>query len=312
MNFTSDIKKEIITKGVKKEGIKSALSALVRTSGDVGLSDGVPAFYFVSETENVAEFFMTAFEEKFSVPLFVSHATRDKMSGRDKLVIECPEGSAKIAATDLGLIKRTGELHEGIPPRLIATQEGAIGYVQGAFLGGGSCTVPSEGGKSGYHLEFVFSTKKIAHHFCRILEELELVGKLASRKESYVVYIKSKELISDFLSVIGTENCLKKFSALVEKRDRANNDNRALNCIAGNADKTAQAAVKQIVAIEKLRVWSGFSDLLEDLQKTAQARIENPTLSLQELAEKLRVSKSCLNHRMRKLLQIANTLNTKE
>ncbi len=312
MNFTSDVKREIIANGIEKEGAKSALSALVRTSGNVGLRGGVPTFYFVSETENVAEFFMSAFEEKFAVAPFVSHASRDKMSGRAKLVIECPEGEAERVAKELGLAKRTGDLHESIPPRLISTQEGAIAYIQGAFLGGGSCTVPFESGKNGYHLEFVFQTKKIAQQFCRILEELELVGKLAARKESYVVYIKSKELISDFLSVIGAGNCLKKFSALVEKRDKANNDNRAFNCMVGNVGKTAEAAVHQTMAIQRLLSWSGFSALSEDLRKTALARMENPTLSLQELANTLCVSKSCLNHRMRKLLRIESEIKTKE
>ncbi len=309
MNFTSDIKKELISGGLDKKGYKAAISAFLRTSGDVGLKDGAPIFYFVSETENVAEFFMSAFFESFGVELFVSHATRDRLRGRDKLVIECPDEIAAVAAKELGVLKKTGEIREGILPSLIAAQESQIAYIKGAFLGGGSCTLPSEGAKTGYHLEFVFPTKKIAQDFCLLLAEFELVAKVAERKESYVVYIKSKELISDFLSIVGAENNLKKFSLLVEKRDRANNDNRVVNCMTGNTDKTARAAAKQVLAIEKLRAWSGFQDLSEELRVLANERIQNPTLSLQELAEKLSISKSCLNHRMRKLLQIAEKLN---
>lgn len=308
MNFTSDIKKELIISGMDKTGYKAAISAFLRTSGDVGFKDGAPSFYFVSETENVAEFFMSAFFESFGVELFVSHATKDRLRGRDKLVIECPDAVAAFAAKELGLLKKTGEIREGLLPSLIATQESQIAYIKGAFLGGGSCTLPYEGAKTGYHLEFVFSTKKIAQDFCLLLADFELVAKVAERKESYVVYIKSKELISDFLSIVGAENNLKKFSLLVEKRDRANNDNRAINCITGNTDKTVRAAAKQVLAIEKLKAWSGFQDLSEELKALANERIQNPTLSLQELAERLSVSKSCLNHRMRKLLQIAENL----
>ena len=123
------------------------------------------------------------------------------------------------------------------------------------------------------------------------------------------MYVKSKELISDFLAIIGVENCLKKFSSLVEKRDKANNDNRARNCIAGNADKAAIAAVKQVVAIEKLKNSSGFGELSSELKVLAKARIENPSMSLQELADKLGISKSCLNHRMRKLMELASELD---
>jgi DNA-binding protein WhiA len=123
------------------------------------------------------------------------------------------------------------------------------------------------------------------------------------------VYIKSKELISDFLSIIGVENCLRKFSSLVEKRDKANNDNRTKNCMAGNADKAAIAAVKQVVAIGKLKNSSGFSELSSELKVLAKARLDNPSMSLQELADKLGVSKSCLNHRMRKLMELAGELD---
>ncbi len=309
MNFTSDIKKEIITRGVPVEGRKGAISAFLRTSGNVGLRGGVPAFYFVSETENVAEFFMATFFETFGIELFVSHATMDKMSGRDKLVIECPSADSQLVAKDLGLLKKTGELREGIAVSLLSTEEKRIAYICGAFLGGGSCTVPTEGGKTGYHLEFVFTNKKIAKDFCRLLSELELIAKLAERKETYVAYIKSKELISDFLSIIGAENCLKKFSTLVEKRDKANNANRARNCFAGNADKAAIASVKQVVAIERLKKSAGFSELSPELKTLAKARLENPQLSLQELANSLGVSKSCLNHRMRKLMELAGELD---
>ncbi len=309
MNFTSDIKKEIIARGASKEGRKSAISAFLRTSGDVCVYEGAPVFYFVSETENVAEFFMTAFFEEFGTELFISHATKDKMSGRARLVIQCPSDISLQAANGLGLLKKSGELREGISSALISKEERKIAYIKGAFLGGGSCTLPAESGKTGYHLEVVFPNKKIAKDFCKLLLEMELLAKLTERKESYIVYMKSKELISDFLSVIGAEGCLRKLASLVEKRDKANNDNRARNCIAGNADKTAIAAVKQVVAIERLKAQGGVSDLSVELRVLAKARVENPMLSLQELADKLGVSKSCLNHRMRKLLSLAGDLD---
>lgn len=314
MNFTSDIKKEIIARGRvpgrRGEGErKAAISAFLRTSGDIGLREGAPVFYFVSETENVAEFFMSLFFETFGVELYVSHATMDKMSGRDKLVLQCPKDQSAEIAKALGLIKRTGDIREGISATLLSTDEKKISYIRGAFLGSGSCTIPTENGKTGYHLEFVFTSRTIAREFCGLLAEFELLAKLTERKESSVVYMKSKELISDFLAIIGANTSLKKFSAIVEKRDKANNDNRARNCMAGNADKAAIASVKQVVGIEKLKNSSGFSDLSTELKALAKARLNNPTMSLQELANKLGVSKSCLNHRMRKLMELAEELD---
>lgn len=315
MNFTSDIKKEIISQGLKGEdrvGIeKSALSAFIRTSGFLGETDGAPNFFIVSETENVAEFFMTKFYELFDAELSITHASMDRMSGRDKLLLQCPLSETERVMKELKLLKKTGGIRKGISNAFLSSDERKTAFIQGAFLGGGSCTLPSEDGKTGYHLEIVFSDRETAKDFCNLLAELELLARYVERKETYVVYIKSKEIISDFLSVIGVPHALKKFSNLVEKRDKANHSNRAQNCMAGNADKTAIASVKQVIAIEKLQNWSGYDDLAEDLKNLATLRKENPSMSLQELADHLKLSKSCINHRMRKLMELARKCEEK-
>lgn len=311
MSFTSDVKKEIISRGIGGKGAlaekKAGISAFVRTSGTMGIKDGEPTFFIVSETENVAEFFMALFSETFGTELSIINATMDRMSHRDKLLLQCPRPYSSDILKEIRLLNRSGEgFREGISSTLVATEECQIAYIKGAFLGGGSCTLPGEKAKTGYHLEIVFSDKKTARDFCDLLSEFELLVKLIERKETHVVYIKSKEMISDFLSIIGAEHCLKKFSALVEKRDEANRNNRAQNCMAGNADKAAMAAVKQVLAIKMLKEKGAYEDLSEDLKELAELRITQPSMSLQELADYLKVSKSCLNHRMRKLLELAN------
>lgn len=307
MNFTSDVKKEIIARGISgRAAEKAALSAFVRTSGQLFSFDRGRGFSIVTETENVAEFFTALFGSAFGTELSVAHASMDKMSGRDKLILECPTEKSEEILKELGLLKRGGSgFSSGISGRLIADAAGASAYIKGAFLGGGSCILPGkEGGKTGYHLEFVFPLKKTAEDFCGVLERENLLAKVVERAGAAVVYIKSKETISDFLASIGAENALRKFSALVERRDESNNSNRAANCFSGNADKTATAAVKQVMAIEKLTEKSEES-LSGDLKTLAEARLKNPTLSLQELANLLGVSKSCLNHRMRKIEELA-------
>lgn len=315
MNFTSDIKKEII--GVRRASAdlaekKASISAFVKTSGTIGIKDGTPTFFLVSETENVAEYFMAAFSKVFGVELSITRATWDRMSGRDKLLLQCPAAKTEYILRELALLQETGEPLEGISEECTETDGEKIAYVQGAFLGGGSCTIPTEEGKSGYHLEFVFSDEKTAWDFCELLSSFELLARTARRKETWVAYIKSKEQISDFLAVIGATKSLKKFSAVMEKRDSANQKNRAQNCMAGNADKTAIAAVKQVVALRKLQESGRLADLSEELQALARARMDNPAKSLQELAEDLKVSKSCLNHRMRRLLTIAGETEEKK
>ena len=132
------------------------------------------------------------------------------------------------------------------------------------------------------------------------------------RKENFVVYIKSKEAISDFLSVVSAEHALKKFTAFLDRRDESNRSNRAANCYAGNTDKTMQAAVKQVMAIELLKKSKKLDELSDDLKELAHARIKQPSMSLKELAETLKISKSCLNHRMRKLMSVAEKFTKEE
>jgi F-type H+-transporting ATPase subunit b len=122
----NNIKKEIISHsglfGKKMEGErKAAIAAFLRTSGDIGLTaDGAPVFYFVSETENVAEYFMSLFYETFATELYISYATMDKMSGRDKLVLQCPTEHALAVAQALGVLKRSGGIKEEISASLFS------------------------------------------------------------------------------------------------------------------------------------------------------------------------------------------------
>ena len=321
MNFTSEIKKEIITKiqkrklkqGADKKMRKNALlSAYLRAGAEFGVKDGVPTFFIVTETELVAEFFISAFTENFLVePVVV--ATKDRLSGRDKLILQCPLAQSKHILGELGLLTRDeSDIRQGIASRFKKTEELQIEYIKGAFLSSGSCMIPSETGKNGYHLEFVFSDKKTADDFCNVLWSMDLLAKIIKRKESYVVYIKNKEILSDFLSVIGVSGCLKKFSKVVEMRDESNQNNRAANCYSGNVEKTVQASVKQVLAIEKLKNSAIFEDLSEELKSLARFRLENPAMSLQELADSLKVSKSCLSHRMRRLTELATRLDDTE
>lgn len=312
MSFSSDVKKEIITqsKGKAKDVSveKSMVSAFVRTSGTLGVQGGVPTFFLVSETENVIEYFLSVFYRLFSVELTVSGANMNKMSGRDKLVFQCPLQHAEKITAALGLLKRDKtQFKEGIASSLVKTDAQKIAYIKGAFLGGGSCVLPV-GKNAGYHLEIVFNERKTAKDFCLLLAEFEVIAKVIERKETFVVYIKSKELISDFLSVLGTNHSLEKLVAFLEKRDEANNDNRAKNCFSGNADKSAIAAVKQVVAIQKIYEKTHYKHLSEELTALAKARLKNPSMTMQELANHLDISKSCLNHRLRKLMQIAEEL----
>ena len=313
MNFTLEVKKEIINRSLAKkrtleEAIaakKAALSAFIRTSGQLGFYEGLPNFFITTETERVAEFFTSLFYDVFGFELSVS-AHHNKLSGRDKLLLTCPAAECKRVLKDLGLLRDKGDGFKAwIPSALVRSDESKAAYIRGAFLGSGSCILPSEENGKGYHLEIVFGEEGIADEFCGLLEDFELFGKRAERKDTFIVYIKSKEMISDFLSVIGVEKALESFTELLEIRDEANQHNRATNCYMGNLEKTLQAASKQVRALKILQEKEEFSELSPELQALANARLRSPMMTLQELADELKISKSCLSHRMRKLMSVA-------
>lgn len=311
MNFTLEIKKELIHSGFwkDKQAKLAGLSAFIRTCGEMGIQQDTPTFFIVSQTERVAEFVMETFSKAFNCDLSVAHAAQDRLSGKDKLVIACPLAYGEQVLSALALYNKTSKtFKEGVANSLIKNEKSKLAYIRGAFLAGGSCMLPNEHG-GGYHLEIVFRDRHTARDFCKLLAEEELLARFVMRKDDAVVYIKSKELISDFLAVIGANNALDKFTVFVEKRDEANNDNRAQNCISGNADKTAIAAVKQVVAIQKLEKYGGFTDLNVQLKQLAKTRLKHPEKSLQELADTLGESKSCINHRMRKLMELAEEID---
>lgn len=144
--------------------------------------------------------------------------------------------------SELGLAEFDGEgvnLKMEIDPYLVENACCRRAYIRGAFLGSGSCTLPKEDESgSGYHLEIVFFGEALADNFCDLLAQFDVLAKCVQRKNSYVVYLKSKDSISDFLQLCGAENCLEKLDGLAERREMRNNINRVANCMQKNYDKS--------------------------------------------------------------------------
>lgn len=175
--------------------------------------------------------------------------------------------------------------------------------VRGAFLGGGSLNNPD----NKYHLEILFSTKQNAQYIMKILQEFEIQCKTLNRKNSFSIYIKEAEEISKFLALIGANKAVLNFEEIRVVRDTRNNLNRLINCETANLNKTINAALVQINAIEYLKKIKVFDDLPENLKEVAQVRVKNPDISLVELGQNLKkpLGKSGVNHRLKKICEIA-------
>lgn len=292
LNFTREIKRDLPVPPKSDKEAASALAGLLATGGSVNDSHTV---VFVSENERVAEYFMRL-AERFGAHPEVLEAVFDPKREQDKLTLSCTGEGAECIKKAIS----------AVDPAQMQGQEAAF-FSRGAFLGGGSCTLPRGGAKTGYHLEFVFQKATDAEIFVRVLETMDILAKLVLRGERSVVYLKSREMISDFLSLIGAASAIKKLNEVSATREENNRRNRVENCTAGNADRAAIASVVQVHAFSQLEA-KGILDALPDpLRDTARARVNYPELSLAELAEKLRITKSGLSHRLRKLMKIYET-----
>lgn len=312
--FTEELKNEIIQTPIVGECCRIAfLSAFIRTSGSIISTDGNIGFEIVTENERTAEFITETFETVFHAPLTVSDARIDLLSGRDKLKFVCLGENTREILNRLGIIKRRNDgisLVFGIDEQIISKECCQAAYIKGAFLGGGSCTLPEEQtySRTGYHFEVVFSNRITANDYCELLCGFEVLAKSVTRKESAVVYIKSKEVISDLLHIMQADRCLKKLNRIVEHKDKSNNENRVSNCSVSNIDKAVTASVAQIKSIEIIAQTIGLKSLNRNLFEVAEARLADKNASMQELADRLQITKSCINHRMRKILDMASQL----
>lgn len=276
----------------KRDNVVAEIAAFLNTACSVAPHGEV---VFVSENERIAEYFLRL-TDALNVKMELGDAVCDPKRKRDKLTFYCAgEDASKLLSA---AFPKSAMTH-------FAEDRGrAVSYLRAAFLGGGSCTLPQGEAKTGYHLEFVFSTAQSAESFSDLLTSLDLLSKLVVRGEKHVVYCKSREIISDFLSTVNAKGALRRLEAVSSEREESNHFNRVSNCYAGNADKSAIASASQIVALRRMQADGLFATLPDALIETAQERMQNPADSLSELAGKLGISKSCLNHRLRKLMAL--------
>lgn len=177
-------------------------------------------------------------------------------------------------------------------------------FIRGAFLGGGSISAPQRG----YHLELVTSHYALCKDFSAILEYFGIKPKIINRKSNYVFYIKDSEQIGDFLAALGAHTQMMEFLNIKIEKEVRNVTNRRVNCENANAEKCAGAAVAQSYAIKVIDKNIGLENLPPQLEAVAIKRLNDPEATLSDLAREIGITKSGVNHRMRKIMQIAKEL----
>lgn len=183
-------------------------------------------------------------------------------------------------------------------------------FLRGTFLTGGSVTDPN----SGYHLEMMAGSREKAESLCRLIQSFQVEAKIVERKTNYIVYMKEGAAIVDFLNIIGAHKALMEFENVRILKEMRNSINRKVNCEAANIKKTVSAASRQVEDIQYIRDTIGFESLSENLAEMAKVRLAHPDVPLKELGGLLEtpLGKSGVNHRLRKLSEIAQNQREKD
>lgn len=180
-------------------------------------------------------------------------------------------------------------------------------FLRGAFLVCGNATDPNKG----YHLEFAAPYKNLGGDLNALLSEIEglNIGPAVIRRQGgYGVYLKDSGQIEDLLTFLGATSASMELMQVKMYKEAKNNINRKTNFETANMDKTYSASARQIAAIAAISDYQGLSSLPENLQELAALRLGEPELTLRELGERLGISRSGVNHRLQKLLEIGEKL----
>ena len=183
-------------------------------------------------------------------------------------------------------------------------------FIRGAFLAAGSMSDPEKS----YHFEIVCAAEAMAEQVKELLCSFETDAKIVQRKKVYVVYVKEGSQIVDILNIMEAHVSLMELENVRILKEMRNTVNRKVNCETANINKTVSAAVKQVEDITYLRDTIGFEKLSEGLEEIALARLSHPEASLKELGELLSppVGKSGVNHRLRKLSELAEKVRQEQ
>ena len=299
MSFSSNVKAELCKDSLSKkscavaEGYGVLLYCNTFSSTEIRI---------ITESRDFAARLPRLFKKAFGITFDQEPAAQDR--GKLQFAISSEDKIAKIFETLQMDLKASLTLHVNFG--MLEEEAECMAYLRGAFLAGGSVTDPAKR----YHLEMTTSHYKVSRETCALLIECGFSPKELSRGGNNILYFKQSDYIEDFLTAIGAQvSAMGVMEAKVEK-DLRNGVNRRVNCETANLTKVVDASMGQMAAIRALEEAGELEKLPGKLRETALLRRENPEATLQELAAMLQppITKSAINHRMRKLLELARAL----
>lgn len=304
MSFSTDVKKELCEEMVHASHCRMAeLAAILSVAGEVRYQE--KARILIIKTENISccYKFIRLFRLVFQIALPEPPDSLSKETGVYRMEIRDDELIHRIFLV-LKLQESGGRLF--VDNILVERACCKRGFLRGIFLAAGSVNNPEKA----YHMEIVLDNAEKAKQLQSLYESFEIDAKYMVRKKYHVVYIKEGDAIVDVLNIMGAHVSLMKLENIRIVKDIRNSINRQVNCDTANMNKTANAAVRQMEDIAFIERTKGLDYLPEHLRQIALLRKEEPELNLKDLGMLLEppLGKSGVNHRLRKISEIAENL----
>ncbi len=304
ISFTSTTKTEVSKLNLNKVETISELSAIIKNIGIINENIKI-----TTENASLARMLFSLIKEIYGVTSKVTVRQGYNFQKNYLYILEIKEKTHDII-NDLNLNNMDYNNNY-----LIDDISLKRAYLTGLFLAVGSINDPK---KSRYHLEFFVNNEEYSLFVCNLLNFFHLNSKMIRRENKYMVYIKEAEKIADFLRIINATNSLFYYENIRIYRENKNMTNRLNNCEQANVDKIIMTASMQIKDIELIKEKKLYDSLDDKLKNMCKYRLEYPEVSLQELSEimsselETKITKSGLNHRLKKIKEIANKLRKNE
>ena len=309
MSFSSEVKEELSEQIASGRHCRLAeTAAILSLCGKIVITEN-DRYCVKIQTENlaVARKYFTLLRKTFNIKAEVSVRKSREVRFYSVIVSKDPEARRLLGETCL--LDEDGNISECMSPmhhRLLKQNCCRRAFIRGAFLAVGSVSDP----KKSYHFEIVCTAPEKARQLQELLASYDVDAKVVLRKRHYVVYIKEGSQIVELLGLMGAHISLMQLENVRIVKEMRNSVNRKVNCETANLNKTVSAAVRQAEDIRYIQEKIGLDKLPMDLEETARLRLEHTEASLKELGDMLspKVGKSGVNHRLRKLSQIADDL----
>ena len=325
MSFSYDAKFEVADSEVPQKPCccRAELAGLLRTCAQINEDNGTYLVEFVTELPNLSKRISLLLKYLYNEKINIEVKQEEKANHTIRYHIILPSSITEKLLTDTYILRDSysgkKEINLGVSRHLIEQDCCQRSFIKGVFMGCSSANIVIKDINNlkkhtgGYHLEFVFNDHSLAGDFSHILSQYDIYSKSMQRKKLTVIYIKEAEVVSDTLALVGANNAVLTLQNEFAVREIRNKLNRQLNCMNSNMEKMVEASLKQINAIEYISQTVGLETLPDNLYELCMLRLANPEETLENLAKLMNppLTKSGVNHRLRKIVKIAEDLKEK-